>query len=93
MSGPTQNPSYARKEDFLKAGSSLLIAVTMLLVGISTGQMVFVFMAGAMVLIGGGEALRHRGRGPSLFLVRIGRLCMLASLAYVVFLIFGVGDV
>jgi len=46
---------------------------------------VFVFMAGAMVLIGAGEALRYRGRRPSLVLMWAGRAGMVASLAYAVF--------
>ncbi len=69
---------------------SLAIAVVMLLIGVSTGQTLFVFMAGAMVLIGGGEALRHRRRRSALLLMWAGRAGMVASLAYAAFtLLFG----
>lgn len=84
MSRPPRTPSPDWKGDFSDILISFAIAVVMLLIGVSTGQVVFAFMAGAMVLIGGGEALRHRRRKPSLFLMWTGRVGMVASLAYAV---------
>ena len=90
MSRSSQNPSRGWKGGLLDAGFSLAVAVIMLLIGISTGRMLFVFMAVAVLLIGGGEALRVRAPGLSHFFVQVGRVGMLVSLAYVVIvLIFG----
>ena len=90
MTRSPQAPSPGWRRDALDAAISFAVAVVMFLIGVSTGQTVFGFMAGAMVLIGVGEALGGRHRRSSLFLIRAGRAGMVASLAYAIFaLLFG----
>jgi len=83
-----QRPSHGWKRDVLDAGLSLAVAALMLQIGLSSGQAVFVFMAGAMVLIGGGEALRSSFPGPGRFLLRVGRISIVVLLAYAALMLF-----
>lgn len=88
MSHPPHTSTRDRKRDVLDATVSFATMVVMLLIGISSGQMVFVFLAGAMALIGGGEASRSRFPRPAFVLLRTGRMGMMVVLVYVVLALF-----